>query len=833
MRTTNVFSRSFKPLTLHAHTAMKLTLQWLQSYVDLQGLSPEKLADHLTMLGLEVDSLAPLFPDLSALRTGLVLSADRHPSADKLTVCQVQIGDQVHQIVCGAPNVRQGLAVVVALPGTVLPGDFKIGKSKIRGVASGGMICSERELGLSNAHDGIMELPEGTEHGRSFREAMGLDDTFLEVDLTPNRSDCASVIGIAREVAGVLGRPLQTPVAGASITTTSPDFTVTIDVPELCPRYAGRLVKNVTIGPSPWWLRKRLLSIGLRPINNIVDITNFVMMEYGQPLHAFDFDTLAGQKIVVRHPRENELSFATLDGSQRQLDPKMMMICDGEKPVAVAGVMGGLNSEVSDRTTTILLESACFNPVSVRRTGRKLGLSSEASYRFERGVDPDGTINALDRAVQLVCELAGGTAPDNGVDCYPGQTPRTPLVLGVSRCNQLIGIKLSAGDIAGLLNSIGITAEIVDGDTLSVHPPAFRIDIEREADLVEEVARLHGYNNIPVALPKVDLSYPEQDPERLRRLHLARRLAAAGLTEAINYSFISEKSLEMLALGDSDPRRRGLPLLNPISEEQGVMRTTLLPGLLENLRRNLNFQQTSIKLFEIGKVFQPQEPGKQPLERMRLGGVFCGNRHGESSPLHFKEEAVDIFDVKGCVECILETLGLGVAGNQATFTPPTPKDREPFAEEGYILDIFLASAKIGTLGKVRDEVLRRFAIKQATYYFDLDFGQLCQAATPKKKFASLPVYPAVQRDIALVVPEGVAAGELLAAVRQHPDKLIESVRLFDVFRGEKIAAGCKSVALSITYRSASKTLTEKNVEKSHEKILRLLTEQFGGTIRHE
>ena len=790
---------------------MKLTLQWLQSYVDLRGLSPEKLADHLTMLGLEVDSVAPLFPDLSSLRTGLVLSADKHPSADKLSVCQVQIGDQVHQIVCGAPNVRKGLSVVVALPGTVLPGDFKIGKSKIRGVESGGMICSERELGLSTAHDGIMELPEGTEHGRSFREAMGLDDTLIEVDLTPNRPDCASVIGIAREVAGILRQPLRLPVHGATIGATSRDFTVEIETPELCPRYAGRLVKNVTIGPSPWWLRQRLLSIGLRPINNIVDITNFVMMEYGQPLHAFDFATLAGGKIVVRHPRKSELTFTTLDGAKRQLDPEMMMICDGEKPVAVAGVMGGENSEVSETTTTILLESACFNPVSVRRTGRRLGLSSEASYRFERGVDPEGTINALNRAVQLMCELAGGTAGNEGIDCYPGRISRPPLQLDVARCNMLIGIELSAQQISELLNSIGIAAKVENDRLLTVEPPAFRVDIEREADLVEEVARLHGYDNIPVSLPKVDLSYPEQDPERTKRLDLARCLTGAGFSEAINYSFISEKSLEMLGLSEDDPRLQVVRLRNPISEEQGVMRTTLLPGLLDNLRRNLNFQQNSARLFEIGKVFHPLAEGVQPVESMRLAGVLCGNRHGDSSPLHFKEEAMDIFDAKGCVEFILAGFAPG-RGENSTLLASAKEKRELFAEDGYALDIFVASATIGTLGRIRDEVLRRFSIKQPVYYFDIDFSSLCRAATSFKKFSPLPVYPSVQRDIALVVPERVAAGEMLATVRKHPDKLIESCRLFDVFRGEKIPTGYKSVALSITYRSASKTLTEKSVE---------------------
>ncbi|MDK9707363.1 MAG: phenylalanine--tRNA ligase subunit beta [Desulforhopalus sp.] len=813
---------------------MKLTLDWLQNYVDLDGLTPEKLADHLTMLGLEVDAVSPLYEELAPLRTGLVVAAEKHPDADKLTVCQVQIGDETHQIVCGAPNVRKGLAVVVALPGVVLPGDLKIGKSKIRGVASAGMICSERELGLSTAHDGIMELPENTKHGQSFIEALGLKDTFIEVDLTPNRPDCASVIGIAREVAGVLRKPLVLPVHGAKIDNTSKEFSVEVESADLCPRYAARLIKNVRIAPSPWWLRKRLLSIGQRPINNIVDITNFVMMEYGQPLHAFDFATLSGQKIVVRAPRQDEMTFTTLDGSARQLSPEMMMICDGEKPVAVAGIMGGQNSEVSEGTTTILLESACFNPVSIRRTARKLNLASEASYRFERGVDPEGTVNALNRAVQLICEVAGGKAPDGGVDCYGGKKTAPAITLSVARTMSLLGITITASEIADRLGSIGLPCRLQSEEIIVVDPPSFRMDIEREADLIEEVARLYGYNKIPITLPKVDLSYPEQDSERKQRLRIADKLAAAGFSEAINYSFVSEKHGEMCNLANDDPRYQVVPLLNPISEEQSVLRTMLLPGLLDNVRRNINFQKTDIKLFEIGKVFQPAGDNLQPIETMRFTGVLSGNRHGESSPLYFKQEEVDIFDTKGCVEYIIREIGLlpATADDAVQFVAPEDGCGEPYAEAGYSLDVFHGAQKLGFLGKVRPEVLRRFAIKHNVYFFDLDFQALCRQKAVDKKFTSLPVYPSVKRDIALVVPDSVSSGELLEAVRKHPDKLIESCELFDIFQGGKIPQGQKSVALSITYRSPSKTLTEKNVEKSHEKIVRLLTEQFGGTFRN-
>lgn len=813
---------------------MKFTLNWLKNYIDIQSLSSDQLAEHLTMLGLEVDAIAPLYQELADLKTGLVTSAEKHPDADKLTVCQVQIADELHQIVCGAPNVRQGLAVVVALPGTVLPGNFKISRSKIRGVESFGMICSERELGLSNEHDGIMELQEGTGHGQSFIKALGLDDIFVEVDLTPNRPDCASVIGIAREIAGVVRNPLTVPVKDATIARSSNEFSVTIEAGELCPRYAGRLIKNVQIGPSPWWLRKCLLSVGLRPINNIVDITNFVMLEYGQPLHAFDFDTLAGKKIVVRTPKQDEMTFATLDDAGRRLDAEMLMICDGEKPIAVAGIMGGLNSEVTGKTTNILLESACFNSVSIRKTARKLNMATDASYRFERGVDPDGTINALNRAVELMCELAGGQAPDDGIDCYPGNKERPPLALSVSRTCGLLGIDLKAEDIADLLNSIDIGCSIANSDKLTVIPPSFRVDIEREADLVEEIARLYGYNNIPATLPKVKLSYPEQDSNRLRRLAIAERLTSIGYTEAINYSFISEKHAEMLNISTNDVRFNSLRLLNPLSEEQSVMRTILLPGLLENVKRNINHQKTAIRMFEIGKIFIPAGTNVQPSEETMLAGVISGNRHGENSPLHFKQEPVDIFDAKGCVEFIFDEMGLGKIGSEEGihFSPPEKGCEEPFAEIDFSLDVLIDSLKLGSLGKIKQEVLRRFSIKHDVYYFDLLYDRICDQKIVTKKFSSLPVYPSVKRDIALVVAENVSAGELLAKVRNSRDKLIERCEIFDVFQGAKIPKGFKSIALTITYRSETKTLTEKNVEKSHSKIVRLLTDEFEGSFRN-
>ncbi len=811
---------------------MKFTTDWLKTYVNIDGLAPQDLADKLTMLGLEVDAVTALYEELAAVKIAKILEAAPHPDADKLQVCKVAVGPEEYEIVCGAPNARRGLVTAVALPGTLLPGGFKIKKSKVRGVVSNGMLCSEKELGLSEASDGIIELPDNLEHGQQFISATGLQDTQIEVDLTPNRADCASVIGIAREVAGFQRKKLCMPVENAEIKKESKAFSVVIEAPDLCPRYAGRLITGVTIKQSPWWLRKRLLSVGLRPINNVVDITNFVMMEYGQPLHAFDFDNLAGGKIVVRNPRADEMNFTTLDEKERKLESEMLMICDGERPVAVAGVMGGMNSEVSDSTTNVLLESACFNDVSIRRTARKLNLSTDASYRFERGVDPDGTINAMNRAVELLCELAGGTcAEGEGVDVYPGACSRNPVSMSITRCNELNGLQLAKNQIVEMLESIQLACSDKDEDTIEVTPPSFRIDIEREADLVEEIARLYGYDNIPITLPAVNLSYPEQDPVRQLRLTTAKLFTRIGFSEAINYSFSSPDHLDMMQLEKSDPRRDQVKLLNPLSEEQSVMRTMLLPGLLENVKRNISFQKTSIKLFETGKVFIPTENDQQPVENIRLTGVLSGNLHGEMDPLHFKQQDCDILDAKGCVEYLLETLRIDTLGTQDTIVFTVPEQTEPFVDKHQSLILTYQKKTIGHLGKVTPNVLKSFGVKQDVFFFDIDFDLLSKIATKPKSFTSLPVYPSVKRDIALVVADSVSAGELISSVRESGEKLIEHSEIFDIFRGGKIPEGYKSIALSITYRSPNKTLTEKNVEKANTKIVNMLTDKFGGQFR--
>lgn len=813
---------------------MKFTYNWLQEYAPLDGVSPARLADQLTMLGLEVDSVAPLFAELAELKTGTVLASGPHPNGDKLSLCRVAVGAQELQIVCGAPNVRAGLTVVVALPGTTLPGNVKIKKSKVRGIESQGMICSERELGLGDDHAGIMELADDIPSGASFLEHSGLQDTLIEVDLTPNRPDCASVIGIAREAAGINRRQLRVPYRDSRLNGSSSSFSVTVEAPELCPRYAGRLITGVSIGPSPWWLKRRLLAVGLRPVNNVVDVTNLVMLEYGQPLHAFDFNKLAGRRIVVRTPQPAETSFTALDHVKRELAPDMLLICDGEAPVAIAGIMGGLDSEVSESTADVLLESACFNPVSIRRTARRLGLATDASYRFERGVDPSGTIAAMERAVALICQVAGGTAEPGGIDVDNRGPAAGPLTLRVSRTAALLGIEPDAGQIAELLASIEIGCTIIDDDTIKVTPPSFRVDLEREADLVEEVARLTGYDEIPVTLPSVDLSYPEQDHERIERYRASTVMNEAGFFEAINYSFVSSRYDDMLRLAPNDDRRHHVAILNPLTEDQDVMRTSLLPGLLENLKRNLRFEQSAARLFEIGKLYVPAPGSQLPHEPTWIAALLTGNRYGGQAPLHFPPQEADIYDAKGGVEALLTGLRLPLGGDGGIeLTPERPGSAEPFADPAYALAVRYGEQRLGTVGRFRTDVLRDIGIKRDVYYFDLDFSALCTIESKTRSFRALPVYPSVKRDIALVVPITTLAGELVKTVLSSREKLIEHCDVFDVYQGSKIGNDRKSVALTITYRSDTKTLTEKQVEKAHTRLVQSLTDAYGGSLREE
>jgi phenylalanyl-tRNA synthetase beta chain len=810
---------------------MKFTLSWLSNFVSVKDIVPAELAEKLTMLGLEVDAVTPLYQGLDKIITARVTSVRKHPNADRLSLCEVDTGEEVVPVVCGAPNVHQGMVTAMARPGVRLPDGMKIKKAKVRGEQSLGMLCSTRELGLSEDHRGIMELDSELTAGIPLTEALGLDDTMIEVDLTPNRPDCASVLGIGREVAGFTGQKLQLPVTDAPVLDSDGiDFTVSIANPEFCPRYSARKLTGVTIGPSPWWLQRQLLAVGMRPINNIVDITNFVMLEYGQPLHAFDCTRLRQGKIVVRCPEKGEEKFITLDGTERSLTADTLMICDGVGPVAVAGVMGGLDSEVTESTTEILLESACFDPVSIRKTARRLNIPSEASYRFERGVDPNVTLLAMERAVQLMTELAGATVCEGGADLYPGRQKRLELDLRVERICSLLGISLTSEEIAAYLQSIEIEVTEIGEPVLHLIIPSFRPDIEREVDLVEEIARLYGYNEIPTTLPSIGMDYPVRDTLRQLRKDVAAVCTGRDFYEAINYSFGDENHLDVLHLPEHDARRKVTRLLNPLSEDQAVMRSMLLPGLLENVQRNINHQQPDLRLFEVGKVFIQNSAEGQPEERYQLCAVCSGLRYPGASPLYFSDQQADLFDIKGLAETLLTTLRLQGKTGALSFVP-APETCQPYAEPETFVTLMDDTLEIGRVGQVKVDVLQAMGIKQPVFFLECDLELLQGLPKIPKKFVAIPKYPKVKRDIALLVPEQVAAGELLQTIRKQRADLVESVDLFDVYSGKPIESGMKSVALSVTYRSAKKTLDDVSVDKIHEKIVNTLMTDFNGRYR--
>jgi phenylalanyl-tRNA synthetase beta chain len=811
---------------------MKLTLNWLNDYVSVDGISPDQLGEHLTMLGLEVDAIQELHADLDAILTARILNVRPHPNADKLVLCDVDTGSSTIQVVCGAPNAKAGLMTAIALPGVTIPGGMKIKKAKVRGEQSSGMLCSAKELGIREDHSGIMELDVSLQPGMKIVECLGLKDTLIEIDLTPNRPDCASVIGIAREVAGFTRAAFITPVSEPTDFKNKPvDFSVTIEDEKLCPRYAARKLTNVTIKPSPWWLQRRLLSVGMRPINNVVDVTNLVMLEYGQPLHAFDCNKLRGGQIIVRRPHENEKNFSTLDGTERILNADMLMICDSEGPVAVAGIMGGLNSEVSDDTTVVLLESACFNPVSIRKTARILNLPSEASYRFERGVDPNGVDIALERAVQLICELSGAEADAGGVDQYPGKKKLIHLNLRVQRVCSLLGINITTHEIIEYLTGIGFVVKKTEEETvLEVIVPSFRVDIEREIDLVEEIARLVGYNDIPNSLPRVGMDSPPIDTLRELRKKVADILTSMGISEAINYSFVSKKHVDQCNLASDDTRRSQVTLLNPLSEDQAVMRSMLLPGLLENIKHNINYQQPDIRLFETGKTFIQSETDKQPLEHYWLCVVQSGSRFPGSKSFYFSGLQTDFFDIKGVAEYLLQALKVQGKNGQLEFIFQEGAN-QTYSNTHTCLSIIDGQDEIGRLGLVNKDTTAAFSIKKDVYFFELDLVAVCNLSKIKTNFNPLPRFPSVKRDIALLVHENVPSGELVQAIYRQKATLIEHAELFDVYRGEPIEKGMKSVALSVTDRSSDTTLNDETVDSCHEKIVSSLMSEFGGRYR--
>ena len=802
---------------------MKVSLSWLKTYVPIR-MAVDELADALTMVGLEVEVVENRYAHLDKVVVGRIIEVRPHPNADRLKLCRVDGGKGVATVVCGAPNVAEGLNVPFAHVGARLPNGKRLERSVIRGEASEGMLCSERELELGIDGSGLMVLDDGLAPGTPLAAALDLDDTVFEIGLTPNRPDCLSMMGVAREVAAIQGVRMKPPVV--ELPAAEGDIqqltSVTIDAPAHCPRYAARLLTDITVGPSPFWLQDRLRSVGVRPINNLVDVTNYVMLETGQPLHAFDFDHLAGQRIVVRTAAEGE-SFTTLDQKARRLSDQMLMICDGEKPVAVGGVMGGLNSEIEDTTTRVLIESACFDPVSIRRTAKALGLNTDASHRFERGVDPDGTLFALDRAAGLMAELGRGRLVDGIIDAdFRSSTPPV-LALSVAATNELLGTDLPQTEMVELLERIDFTVRTEGDDGLRVDVPSFRVDVSRPQDLMEEVARLSGYNRIPTTFPALPAKGVMPSPIQRLRARIRTILSGFGFSEAINYSFIGADACDRLGLDAEDPLRRHVPLLNPISEEQAVMRTSLVPGMLEAAQRNIARRENHLRLFEVGKVFHPVPDAVLPQEKEMLVGIWTGP--AVPAAWHSRERACDFYDIKGVVETLVGGLGLSDVRFSAL-----PDDRCRYTRAGHTARITCAGEPLGLVGEVDETVIDCYQLKQATLIFELAVDPMIRRVSDEKQMAPIPRFPATARDITLIVDSGVESGSLMTAVTRFEEALVEDVSLFDVFSGEPIPAGKKSVSLRIVYRSPERTLEDEAINDIHHRLTRRLIAEVGASL---
>jgi len=745
---------------------MKVSVSWLKEYVPVE-MDIYRLVDALTMVGLEVDSVVDRYASLDTVLAGRITAVSPHPAADRLKICDVDIGDRSIRVVCGAPNAKEGLISAAALPGTEMPDGTLLEKTVVRGEISEGMLCSQGELALGPDFSGIMELGNAVIPGTPVTRALNLSDNVLDIDLTPNRADCLSFIGIAREVAAIQGSALKYPViefprkpVGDIFSKTS----VQIESPDHCPRYAARLVEGVTISASPFWLQDRLRSVGLKPINNIVDVTNFVMMETGQPLHAFDFDQLQENRIIVRTARDRE-PFTTLDGKEYVLNAGMLMICDGKKPVALAGVMGGLNSQIETATSRVLIESACFSPVSIRKTSKKLGIYTDASHRFERGVDPRGTLTAVNRAAQLMVEVAGGELTAGIIDENPGKCERKRIPLSVDATNRLLGTRLNQGEIKTLLESIEFSASCDGNDGLSVLAPSFRVDVEKAVDLMEEVARLYGYNQIPTTFPHITPGGTLSSPALNFRNIIKRTMRGLGFTEAVNYSFISADASVRLGLPDGDARHQAVKILNPLTDDQAVMRTVLIPGLLLDMDRNLSKQANYLKLFEIGKVFLQKEENRLPEEIEMMAGLWTGDRFDPS--WHDKGTPCDFYDLKGVLEGLFNTLK--IPNLKFTKLPP---DKCSYTRPGHSAAISVNGKEIGLIGEVHPQVLKNFDLKQAAFIFELNLELLLPLAPDAIKAKPLPKYPSVSRDLTLIIDNTLETHAILEKISAIDEKLV-------------------------------------------------------------
>jgi len=799
---------------------MKVSLKWLKQYVDID-LPPAELADKLTMAGTEVKGWQVIGGEWENIVVGQILAINPHPNADRLTLPTVDLGTEQPTVVCGAPNLKVGDKVAFARVGAnLIDGHsgqaIRLETAKIRGVVSSGMVCSEKELGISDSHQGIMVLAAEAKVGTPLADFMG--DVIFDLDVTPNRPDCLSVIGVAREVAALTGREVHLPDAGYEEKGTAIDQQISIEIaaPDLCPRYSASLITGVKIAPSPNWLQQRLLAGGMRPINNVVDITNFVMLEYGEPLHAFDYSQVSGQKIIVRRAEEGEV-LVTLDGNKRLLSKDMLVIADAERGLAVAGVMGGADSEMTDRTTAIVLEAANFNPASIYNTGSTLGLPSEARMRFERGISPELTLPALERATQLIIELASGQAAKGVVDVYPGRKEPKPILLSRGEVKRLLGVDFSIREMKEALASLGCDCQPDSASEIRVTAPYWRSDISLAEDLVEEVARVIGYDRIPVTMPGGEV--PRQNPAPIIdfKREVRSDLTGYGFYEVVTYSLTGLDLLNRLLPEPHPLEPEPLRVVRPMTAEQEYLRPNLRVNLLMALEANRRHEDGGIRLFELGRVYV-RRPNNLPDEPEMLCGLLAGSRFDQS--WHGGDEPVDFFDARGVVEGLLGRLGVA-----ADFQPSDDESLD-LAKQAAIV---IGGKKVGVVGEVHRKVVDAFELAEKVYLLEINLTGLLPFTLEHKLFQPISRFPAVVRDIALVVDAGVTHRQVTDIITDFP--LVTQVSLFDLYTGGKLPKGKKSLAYRITFQSPSKTLTDEAANQVQKKIVDKLGKELGATLR--
>jgi phenylalanyl-tRNA synthetase beta chain len=803
---------------------MKVPVSWLKDYVDIT-LPPPDLAQRLTLAGFEVAEIVTKGGTWDNVVIGQITAVNPHPNADRLHLTTVNLGTERETVVCGAPNLKVGDKIAFARVGARLinPYDGKVEElkpAKIRGVVSRGMVCSEKELGISDSHEGIMVLPAEAKVGTPLADYLG--DTILDIDITANRPDCLSVVGIAREVAALTGQQTHIPVISYEETGDPIDKQIAIGIidADLCPRYCASLITGVKIAGSPAWMQERLVAAGQRPINNIVDITNYVMLEYGQPLHSFDYARLKSRKIVVRRAEEGE-NFFTLDGTERKLTRDMLVIGDGERTVAIAGVMGGLNSEVTESTTAILLEAASFKATSIHYTSRQLGLTSEASMRFERGISADLTIPALKHATQLIAELGGGKVARGIVDVYPGKKESRPIPLTSGEVKRILGIEYSLEQIVNSLTSLGFACK-VDGSQIMVTAPYWRSDIRLDVDLIEEVARVIGYDKIPTTL--LGEPIPRQDPEPILSLKkkISQSLVGYGFHEIMTYTLTS---LPLLSNVTAEPRpleHAPLRVSNPMTADQEYLRTSLRPGLLATLASNRRHEDGGIRLFELGKVYLPRK-NDLPEEPEVMCGIMSGPRV-ERSWLG-GDGSLDFYDVKGVVEGLMSHLSLTVDFEKSNDDGLHPARQAAVVIQGKDG----LKVRTGVFGEIHPKVADTFEVAGPVGLFEINVTALLPFASGLKMFQSIPRFPSTVRDLALVVDTGITNQKILDIIKSF--SLVSEAVLFDVYSGKQIAADKKSLAYRLVYQSPTHTLTDEEVNKVQEQILTRLTKELGAMLR--